>query len=130
MARAETIRCGIIGYGGAFNMGKAHAGWMTAAGLEPVAVSELDPARAAAAKADFPAIRTYAKVGDMLRDGGVDLVTVITPHNTHAPLALQCLKAGKHVITEKPFCLTVAEATAMIDAAKANGVMLSTFHNR
>lgn len=111
-------------------MGKAHAGWMTAAGLHPVAVCELDPKRAAAAKVDFPAVRTFSEVGEMLTDGGVDLVTVITPHNTHAPLALQCLKAGKHVITEKPFCLTVAEATAMIDAAKANGVMLSTFHNR
>ena len=128
--QAVTIRCGIIGYGGAFNMGKAHAGWMTAAGLEPVAVCELDSARAAAAKADFPAIRTYSDVADMLREGGLDLVTIITPHNTHAPLALQCLAAGKHVITEKPFCLTVAEATAMIDAAKAKGVMLSTFHNR
>jgi len=93
-------------------------------------VCELDPTRAAAAKADFPAIRTYAEVAGMLRDGHVDLVTIITPHNTHAPLALQCLAAGKHVITEKPFCLTVAEATAMIDAAKAKGVMLSTFHNR
>jgi predicted dehydrogenase len=130
VAKRETVRCGVIGYGGAFNMGKAHLGWMAAARMEPVAVCELDPARLAVAKEDYPAIRTYGEVAEMLRDEALDLVTVITPHNTHAPLALQCLKAGKHVITEKPFCLTAAEATAMIDAAKANGVMLSTFHNR
>ena len=44
--------------------------------------------------------------------------------------AIQCLEAGKHVVTEKPFCLDVAEANAMIDAARANGRMLSVFHNR
>jgi scyllo-inositol 2-dehydrogenase (NADP+) len=127
----KTIRCGVIGYGGAFNMGKAHAGWMNAAdGLEAVAVCDLDPARTKAAAADLPGIRTFNDVGKMLRDGEIDLVTVITPHNTHAPLALQCLEAGKHVITEKPMCITVAEATAMIEAARKAGVMLSTFHNR
>jgi scyllo-inositol 2-dehydrogenase (NADP+) len=130
LAKSETIRCGVIGYGGAFNMGKAHLAWMKAAGLEPVAACDLDPKRVEAAKADYPGIRTFTDVQKLLDDSGVELLTIITPHNTHAPLALQCLAAGKHVITEKPFCLTVAEATAMIDAAKAKGVMLSTFHNR
>ncbi len=130
MAKNETVRCGVIGYGGAFNMGKAHLGWMAAAGMAPVAACDMDPARAAVAKKDYPHVQTFTDVAKLLRDGGVDLVTVITPHNTHAPLALQCMEAGKHVITEKPFCLTVAEATAMIDTAKKHGVMLSTFHNR
>lgn len=130
-AGGKRIRCGIIGYGGAFNMGKAHAGWINAAeGLEAVAVCDLDPARAAAAAADLPGIRTFTEVEALLKEGGVDLVTIITPHNTHAPLAIQCLEAGKHVITEKPMCITVAEATQMIDAAKKAGVMLSPFHNR
>jgi predicted dehydrogenase len=127
----KAIRCGIIGYGGAFNMGKAHAGWMNAAeGLQAVAVCDLDPARTETAAADLSGIRTFNDVGKMLRDGEVDLITIVTPHNTHAPLALQCLEGGKHVITEKPMCLTVAEATAMIEAARKAGVMLSTFHNR
>jgi predicted dehydrogenase len=60
----------------------------------------------------------------------VDLVTLITPHNTHAALALQCLNAGKHVVCEKPMAITTAECDAMIAAAKRNKVMLSTYHNR
>lgn len=130
-ARKKSLRCGIVGYGGAFDMGKAHATWINATpGLEAVAVCDLDPARLEAASTDFPGIRTFTDLETMLRDGNVDLVTIVTPHNTHAPLALQCLQAGKHVVTEKPMCLTVAEADAMIEAARKAGVMLSPFHNR
>jgi predicted dehydrogenase len=58
------------------------------------------------------------------------LITVVTPHNTHAELALKALNAGKHVVVEKPMCLTTDEATRMIDAASANSVVLSVYHNR
>jgi predicted dehydrogenase len=60
----------------------------------------------------------------------VNLVTLITPHNTHAKLALQCLKAGRSVVSEKPLAITTAECDAMIAAAKANNLVLSTYHNR
>ena len=111
-------------------MGKAHAEWMNAAGLQTVAVCDLDPTRTESARADLPGIETYNDVAAMLKSGDIDLCTIVTPHNTHAPLALQCLKAGKHVVSEKPFCITVKEATAMIEAAKAAKVTLTTFHNR
>jgi len=129
--KTDVIRGAVVGYGGSFNMGKAHGEWMNATeGLECVAVCDIDPTRTAAARQDFPNIETYNDVGTMLKKADVDLVTIVTPHNTHAPLAVQCLKAGKHVITEKPMCLTVKEADAMIAAAKKSGVMVSTFHNR
>jgi predicted dehydrogenase len=83
-----------------------------------------------AAKQDFPDLKTYTKVEDLLADPDIDLVTLITPHNTHAPLSIQCSGAGKHVITEKPMCITLAEADAMIDAGKKAGKMVSVFHNR
>jgi predicted dehydrogenase len=112
-------------------MGRAHLNWMNAApGLTGVAVCDLDPTRTTQAAQDFPGIRTYNRVEELLADTEVDLITLITPHNTHASLALQCLAAGKHVITEKPMCLTVAEANAMIDAGRAAGKMVSVFHNR
>ena len=44
----------------------------------------------------------------------MDLITIITPHNTHAPLALQALKAGRHVVCEKPMAIKTAECDAMI----------------
>jgi predicted dehydrogenase len=127
----KGIRCGIIGYGGAFNMGKAHSNWINAVpGMQVTAVCDLDPERTAVAKQDFPEIETYNDVAVMLEKAPIDLCVLITPHNTHAPLAVQCLKAGKHVITEKPMCLTTSEATNMIDEARAAGKMLSVFHNR
>ena len=125
------IRCAMLGYGGAFNMGKGHSDWINAApGMEAVAACDLDAARMVAAKQDFPHFRTYTDVSRMLEDDDIDLVVIITPHDSHARLAVQCLNAGKHVVVEKPMCLTTAEATAMIEAAKKSNVVLTTFHNR
>jgi len=57
-------------------------------------------------------------------------VVVILPHNLHAPMTMKCLQAGKHVVLEKPFCITIDEANAMISLAHEKGQMLSLFHNR
>jgi len=126
----KEIRGAVIGYGGAFNMGKGHLSGMREAGIAPVAVCDIDAPRLDAALADFPGIRTYGHADALLADDGIDLVTLVTPHDTHAPLAIQALNAGKSVICEKPMCLTAQEATGMIAAARASGVMLSVYHNR
>lgn len=131
MAKAQGIRCGVIGYGGAFNMGHLHLSSMRKnRGMEVAAVCELDAARRQVAAADWPDAKVYDRVETMLEEGAVDLVTIITPHNTHAPLAVQCLEAGVHVVCEKPMAITSAEVKRMMKAAAANKVVLSTFHNR
>ena len=130
MAKAADIRAGVVGYGGAFNMGRQHLQQMQQAGMTPTAVAEIDPKRLEAAKADFPGIETYSSVASMLKNSDVNLVAIITPHNTHAKLAVQCAKAGRHVVCEKPFAITTAECDAMIAAARQSGVLLSTYHNR
>jgi predicted dehydrogenase len=127
---ASDIRVGVIGYGGAFNMGRGHLKEMEQAGMTPVAVCEVDAERLKVAETDFPGIQTYSTVSEMLRKSDVNLVTIITPHNTHAKLALQCLKADRHVVCEKPLAITTAECDAMIAAAKKSCVVLSTYHNR
>ena len=130
-AEGKTIRAGVVGYGGSFNMGKHHADSMNSVpGFQLAAVCDLDPARTALALADFPGIRTYNTVQGLAEDPDLDLVVVVTPHNDHFPTAMRLLNAGKHVIVEKPFCLSIQEATDMIEAARAKGVLLSTFHNR
>jgi len=99
--------------------------------MEVVAVCDTDPARLTTAKEELSEqTETFTEVAALLKWGQFDLAIIILPHNLHAPVALKCLKAGKHVITEKPMCITVKEATAMIDAAKASQVMVSVFHNR
>jgi len=129
--RRRTVRCGLLGYGPAFNMGKGHGEWINGtAGLKVVAACDIDPERVKAAKDELPGIRTFTSLEAMLRMKGLDLVVNILPHNLHAETSLKCLKAGKHVVSEKPFCITTDEATRMIRAAKRAKVMLSVFHNR
>jgi scyllo-inositol 2-dehydrogenase (NADP+) len=128
---AEEIRAGIIGYGGAFNMGKHHAESINREpGMRTIAICDIDAARREAAKRDFPDVDVYEDYREMLKRPDLDLCVVVLPHNLHASVAIECSRAGKHVITEKPMCITTAEATAMIEAARAAGKMLTTYHNR
>lgn len=128
--KAVDIKVGVVGYGGAFNMGRAHLNEMKKAGMTPVAVVEIDPKRLKVATQDFPGIETYGSLDAMLKKSSVNLVTLITPHNTHAALGTQCLKAGRHVVAEKPMAITTAECDAMIAEARKAKVVLSTYHNR
>ena len=128
---SKDIRCGVIGYGGAFNMGRAHASYIQATdGLVLTSICDISPERTAAALADFPGIATYNAVEELLASPDVDLAVIVLPHNLHAAVSIQCSQAGKHVVVEKPMCVTVEEANAMIAAARAADKMLSVFHNR
>ena len=128
---ADTIKGAVLGYGAAFNMGKAHANMMqNTDGIECVAICDIDPARTEAAKEDFPGVRTYNSVEELNADDGIDLIANVLPHSLHCGPTVASLKAGKHAIVEKPMCVTIAEATEMITTAKENDVMLSVHHNR
>jgi len=130
MSSTPGIAVAVIGYGGVFNMGKWHLEEMRGAGMTPVAVADLDPERLKAARRDFPGIKTYTSASGMLRRSGCDLVTIITPHDTHAALAMKCLRAGKHVVVEKPMSITTAECDRMIAEAGRRKLLLTTYHNR
>jgi predicted dehydrogenase len=113
-----------------FSIAKHHLNEMKRAGMTPVAVADIDASRLPVAKADFPEVETFLSATAMLEHSPVDLVAICTPHNVHAPLAIECLQAGRHVVTEKPFAITTAECDAMIAAARASKTLLSTYHNR
>jgi predicted dehydrogenase len=69
------------------------------------------------------------RVDDLLANPAVDAVYIAVPHHLHAPLTVQAAAAGKHILVEKPIATTLADAEAMIVAARANGVWLSVnFH--
>jgi scyllo-inositol 2-dehydrogenase (NADP+) len=74
--------------------------------------------------------RAYASFEDVLADPDVDLVVLATPNSTHADLAIQALRAGKHVVTDKVMCLTLDECDRMIAASRESGKLLSVFQNR
>jgi predicted dehydrogenase len=75
-------------------------------------------------------VPTYAAVDELLGAAQPDVVHVVTPPATHAPLAIELLGAGVHVLVEKPMALSVAEADAMIAAARDAGRHVTADHNR
>jgi scyllo-inositol 2-dehydrogenase (NADP+) len=129
--KKSPIRCAVVGYGPAFGMGKGHGEWLTSTGaMKLVAACDTNPACIKQAKLDYPDINGYPSLDAMLVKEDFDLAVIITPHNTHAKLAAAALRAGKHVICEKPFVLNTKDATMLIELAKKQKVMLSVFHNR
>lgn len=126
------IKVGVLGYGGAFNMGRRHANEMEALpGFEVTTVCDLSPERTAQAKAELgDRITTFNDMDQFFGQGDFDMAVEILPHNLHAKACIQASEAGKHVVSEKPFCLTLDEADAMIAAADKAGKMVSCFHNR
>ncbi len=128
---AEKLKFGVCGYGGSFHMGRRHATWLMEAGRsELVAVCDPDAERQEAAKEDFPGIETYDDLETFLDRSDAELVFIVTPHNLHAPQAMACLEAGRHVVLEKPMCLTTKEADDMMALADQKGLMVTVFHNR
>ena len=75
-------------------------------------------------------VPTFSRYEEVLEDPRVDLVVLATPNDLHAPHAIQAMEAGKHVVTDKPMCLTLADADAMIAASQQHGRLLSVFQNR
>lgn len=82
------------------------------------------------AQKHYPAIKTFRSLDDMLADKNIELVVVNTPNITHFDFAKKVINAGKHLIIEKPFTATVAEAEALIQLAKEKNVIMSVYHNR
>ena len=82
------------------------------------------------AQEKFPSVKTFRTLDEMLADEQVELVVVNTPNGTHYQYTKQALLAGKHVICEKPFTVSVAEADELILLAAKLNKKLSVFQNR
>ncbi|KAK6346822.1 hypothetical protein TWF696_006930 [Orbilia brochopaga] len=79
---------------------------------------------------DFPTAKHYRTSEEFFADPSIDLVVVCTRHDTHAEFAEKALLAGKHVVVEKPFTTSAAEADHLIALAKEKGKLLTVFQNR
>ena len=79
---------------------------------------------------DYPGIRRFTSVAELLADASVELVVVNTPSNTHVELARQSLAAGKHVLLEKPVATSVAELQGLLALAREQGRHLLAYQNR
>lgn len=121
-----SIQLGIIGFG---YMGKWHLNNAPRVeGVKVVAAYDIDAARVAAARE--AGLRGYDKLDDFLRDEEINLVLVATPNDSHCELVCAALAAGKHVISEKPPAMSLAELDKMIATAEAHGRIFTVHQNR
>jgi predicted dehydrogenase len=133
------IRIGIVGIG---FMGRIHyLASQKLKGAKVAAVCSRDPAKLAGdwrntrgnfgpepGQVDLAGVKKYANVAELLADKDIDLIDICTVTDQHAPLAIQALKAGKHVLVEKAIALSTADADAMVAAAKNAGKLLMVAH--
>jgi len=96
--------------------------------VQVVGIADLDLGRAKDVARAFKLPNTYGSVEELLASG-VDVVHVLTPPASHAMLAIQALRAGAHVLVEKPMAETVEQCDRMIAAASASGRTLGVVHS-
>lgn len=120
------ISVGIVGYGYASKT--FHAPLIRSVpGLHLAAIASSDPSKV---RADLPGLPVEPDATALLARPDIDLVVIPTPNATHFPLARAALLAGKHVVVDKPFTVTLQEAQTLDALAQSKGRLLSVFHNR
>lgn len=125
----NPIRVGIAGLG--------RSGWnIHAAALSALkdqytvaAVTDADPARRNEAVARFEC-RAHTTFESLINDREVELIVVATPNQHHVQHALAAMRAGKHVVVEKPLAASSSEVSRMIQTSKLSNVVLAPFQNR
>ncbi len=113
---SKTIRVGVIGAG---QIARGHCRDINRhARARATCVADLSKPRAEALRKEFAMDRLYTRWEDLVADPEVDAVSVALPNFLHAPVSIAALKAGKHVILDKPFALNAAEARQVVAASK------------
>jgi len=116
---------GLLGFGLAGRF--FHAPLLQAAGIPIGAVVSRQHE---AATSVLPDARVFATEGELLAAADIDLVVIATPNHLHVEQARAALRAGKHVVVDKPLCLQVAQADELIALASSQRRMLTVFQNR
>jgi len=123
----NTIRIGMIGAG---SIAELHArGYRAEPRAQIVAVCDIAPGVADKRAAEWGAAHAYTDYRRLLEDPDVDAVDIITPHNLHAAMTIDALRAGKHVSVQKPMAVNVAECDAMIAEAARTDRQFRVFEN-
>lgn len=112
MAKSKGI--GIIGYGGFGEF--IHKAWDRMDNAKVAAICDVDASRAPKTGAKF-----YTDYKDLFADPAVDIVSIATPPSTHKDLAIQAMRAGKHVLIEKPLALTEQDGETIKQVAQETG---------
>lgn len=136
VARSPRIRLGMVGGGRGAFIGAVHR---IASRIDDqyelvAGCFSANPDNSAASAADLGVARSYASFAEMAakearRKDGIEAVAIVTPNHMHAPVALEFIKRGIHVICDKPLTATLPEAKKLAKAAEASGVVFALTHN-
>ncbi len=124
--RGNVMCLGIVGYGG---MGSWHGDLIQRIDeLMVKGVYDINPQRGELAKEQ--GFLSYHSLEELLSDEEIDIVLVSTPNDLHKPIAIQAMRAGRHVVSEKPVTLSSADLEEMIQVSKETGRLFTVHQNR
>lgn len=124
-----TLKVGLIGCGGI--AGQHIRGYLAIPdGARVTAVADIDGENARKAAEQFDGARVFDDYHALVADGDVDAVDICLPHHLHMDAIVTAARAGKHVLCEKPLCLSLDEADAITSAVRENNVTLMCAHNQ
>lgn len=124
----EKVRVGLIGCG---SISDAHLqAYAANPQVKLVAVCDLNVERARTAASKYEIAGVYSDYRELLADPNIDAVSVCTWNNSHAEISIAALRAGKHVLCEKPLCKTVDEALAIEQTVRETGKILQVGYVR
>jgi predicted dehydrogenase len=124
--RTELVRVAVVGVG--YWGPNLVRNLIEYEGAEVACVCDRDPAALARVARRYPSLRTTTALDLVLGDDGVDAIVIATPVSTHHRLAGDALRAGKHVLVEKPLAASAAEALDLIELARQRGLVLMPGH--
>jgi predicted dehydrogenase len=122
----DVIGVGLVGYGMASKV--FHAPVIEA--VPALRLRKIVERRGVESRGRHAGAETVREFDEVLRDDGIELVVVATPNDSHFDLARRALSAGKHVVVEKPFTNTSAEARGLAELARGQNRLISAHHNR
>lgn len=122
----KEFMIGIVGFGG---MGNWHRELIeTIDGIKVAGIYDISEERTAYAKEN--GIHSYDSLEQLLEDKDIELVLIATPNDLHKPIAIKAMKAGKHVVSEKPVTLCSKDLQEMIDVSKETDRFFTVHQNR
>jgi predicted dehydrogenase len=122
----SSIRVGLVGFGVAAKY--FHAPFVTTS--PAFFLKSVVERHAREAKASYPWVNVVKNIDILLKDPDIELIIVATPNIAHFELASAAIRAGKHVVIDKPFTNTSEQALKLLGLAKEKRTVLSVFHNR
>jgi myo-inositol 2-dehydrogenase / D-chiro-inositol 1-dehydrogenase len=123
MPQNQKVKVGIIGSGFEADIHAASFQLMPEE-AEVVAVASPTPGNAERLAKKYSIPRFFLDYREMLKERDIEMVTITAPNHLHARMTIDISNAGKHVVCEKPLCITLAEADEMIHTCQRQGVLL------